>query len=207
MHLRLVIYSNLQSLLHNPNKSIKPKTKAINLRHTSKCTAHIRSRKIFSIIKQVTVGYCCQQLLCILGNHVYLQQVGGLKRKPQIYGTYKVRHLCIQGVENGSYFSPHYHQLYFISQPLVSIFLSTRLWSCKLKFVHVYLQLSSLGLVTYVIQVCHNIHVDLLSSPCLFVAYVIQICHDIQFAIIFRCICHQCHSDLPTYSYIFGERC
>ena len=33
--------------------------------------------------------------------------------------------------------------------------------------------------VTYIIQICHNIHVDLLSSSCVFVTSVIQSCHDI----------------------------
>ena len=35
-------------------------------------------------------------------------------------------------------------------------------------------------LVTYIIQIFHNIHVDLLSSSCVFVTNVIQSCHDIS---------------------------
>ena len=46
--------------------------------------------------------------------------------------------------------------------------------------VHVYLQSSSCGFVTYVILICHHIHADLLLSLCLFVTSGIQICHDIH---------------------------
>ena len=42
-----------------------------------------------------------------------------------------------------------------------------------------YLQLSSCGYVTYIIQICHNIHVDLMSSSYVFVTSVIQSFNDI----------------------------
>ena len=112
------------------------------------------------------------------GNHVCLPQVGGQKRKPQIDGTYRSG-ICIYRVKKilAIFDALSLDRVY--SQHLVTIFWSTCLWSSKWKSVHVYLQSSSCGFVTYIIQICHNIHVDLLSSSCVFVTNVIQICHDI----------------------------
>ena len=118
------------------------------------------------MVKQVTIGYCCQWLLCILGwllqatrgNHVCLQQVCGQKPKSQIDSTYKVKNLHIHGEEKLGYYLTDYHQKEFTSQNLVTIFGSSCLQCNKGKSVHVYLQSCSCGLVNYIIQICHKIH-------------------------------------------------
>ena len=67
-----------------------PKTEATIERLTSKCTAHIGLRKSLKWCLLCILGYLLQARS---GNHVYLPQVGGQKRNPQIDGTYKVRNL------------------------------------------------------------------------------------------------------------------
>ena len=89
-------------------------------------------------------------------------------------GTYENRNLHIQVEENGSHFSTHDHQLEFTCQQLVTIFGSTCL--C--------------GFVTSVIQICHNMNVDLLSYLCGFVTV------SFRFVTIFIWLCEKMHMNI-----------
>ena len=166
------------------------------------------------MVKQVTIGYCCQWLLCILG--WLLQATRGDQacmftpsEWPKIYGTNKVSNLHIQGEENLSYFVTHYHQLEFTSQQVV-IFVGLYVYGlvneskfmCICNHLHEDLSLLSFRFVTIFMWICCHLHVCLSLVSFRFVMIFRWICSNLcvylslvsfQFVIIVRMICTPLH--------------